>query len=155
MLFTNQSTLNFHHVLNLQADWWSLGCLTYALMTGRSPFATGMGTAYDNAQTLEGAPKIHWPKGVFSKEARDFISRCICVCLVDCVSRPSCDVRNCALDIIIVHSLRLQPLSLFLRIITQSLQAVHRGPHQTTGQRCRGMEAGHVASMVSALKLYS
>jgi hypothetical protein len=63
----------------MEADWWSLGCLTFALMTGRSPFATGMGTQFDNAQTLEGAAKIHWPKGVFSREARDFITRLCCV----------------------------------------------------------------------------
>ena len=64
----------------MEADFWSLGCLTYALMTGRSPFATGLGTSYDNAQTLEGASKIHWPKGIFSRDAKDFIAR---LCTVD------------------------------------------------------------------------
>lgn len=62
----------------VEADWWSLGALTYALMTGRSPFASGMGTAHDNALTLEG--RITWPKGIFSAEAKDFISR---LCMLD------------------------------------------------------------------------
>jgi serine/threonine protein kinase len=56
-----------------EADYFSLGCLTYCLMTGRSPFSTGMGTQYDNAATIEG--KITWPRGIFSKEARDFITK--------------------------------------------------------------------------------
>jgi len=68
----------------VDADWWSLGCLTFALMTGRSPFATGMGTNFDNSQTLEGSAKIHWPKGLFSREARDFISR---LCTIDPAKR--------------------------------------------------------------------
>jgi len=68
----------------VDADWWSLGCLTFALMTGHSPFATGMGTSSDNSQTLEGSAKIHWPKGVFSREARDFISR---LCTIDPAKR--------------------------------------------------------------------
>lgn len=62
----------------VEADWWSLGALTYALMTGRSPFASGMGTAHDNALTLEG--RISWPKGIFSAEAKDFISL---LCMLD------------------------------------------------------------------------
>ena len=44
-------------------------------MTGRSPFATGLGTAQDNLLTMEGAAKISWPKGLFSREARDFVTR--------------------------------------------------------------------------------
>jgi serine/threonine protein kinase len=68
----------------VDADWWSLGCLTFALMTGRSPFATGMGTNFDNSQTLEGSAKIHWPKGLFSRESRDFVSR---LCTIDPTKR--------------------------------------------------------------------
>jgi serine/threonine protein kinase len=59
------------------ADWWSFGCLVFCLMTGRSPFSSGMGTSYDNALTLEG--RITWPKGIFSKEAKDFIARLLTV----------------------------------------------------------------------------
>lgn len=55
------------------SDWWSYGCLVYCLMTGRSPFASGAGTAADNALTLAG--RIVWPRGIFSREAKDFISR--------------------------------------------------------------------------------
>lgn len=61
-----------------ETDFWSLGCLTYALMTGRSPFASGMGSAYDNSLTVEG--RITWPKGVFSANAKTFISS---LCTVD------------------------------------------------------------------------
>lgn len=61
----------------MDADWWSFGCLVFCLMTGRSPFASGLGTAHDNALTMEG--RITWPRGVFSREAKDFISRLLCV----------------------------------------------------------------------------
>lgn len=58
----------------VEADYWSLGCLTYALMTGRSPFASGNGTALDNQLTLSGA--INFPRGaLFSPAAKDFITR--------------------------------------------------------------------------------
>lgn len=67
-----------------EADFWSLGCITFALMTGRSPFATGLGTASDNSATLAGSAGIHWPKGIFSKDARDFITR---LCSVDPAKR--------------------------------------------------------------------
>jgi serine/threonine protein kinase len=60
-----------------EADWWSFGCLVYCLMTGRSPFSSGMGTSYDNALTLEG--RIQWPRGVFSKDAKDIIARLLTV----------------------------------------------------------------------------
>lgn len=56
-----------------EADWWSFGCLVYCLMTGRSPFASGLGAQFDNALTLEG--RITWPRGVFSREAKDLITR--------------------------------------------------------------------------------
>jgi hypothetical protein len=55
------------------SDWWSYGCLVYCLMTGRSPFASGLGSQYDNALTLEA--RLSWPRGIFSREAKDFISR--------------------------------------------------------------------------------
>jgi serine/threonine protein kinase len=63
---------------SFEADFWSLGCLTYALMTGRSPFASGLGSAHDNSMTLEG--RIAWPKGIFSPTAKAFIS---CLCTVE------------------------------------------------------------------------
>lgn len=56
-----------------EADWWSFGCLVYCLMTGRSPFASGLGAQFDNALTLEG--RITWPRGIFSREAKDLITR--------------------------------------------------------------------------------
>jgi serine/threonine protein kinase len=59
------------------ADWWSFGCLVFCLMTGRSPFASGAGTATDNSLTLTG--KLSWPKGVFSREAKDLLSRILTV----------------------------------------------------------------------------
>jgi serine/threonine protein kinase len=55
------------------ADWFSFGCLVFCLMTGRSPFSSGLGTAYDNQLTTEG--RVTFPKGLFSREARDLITR--------------------------------------------------------------------------------
>lgn len=49
----------------------------YCLMTGRSPFSSGMGTSHDNALSLEG--RISWPRGVFSRDAKDLITRLLCV----------------------------------------------------------------------------
>lgn len=59
------------------ADWWSFGCLLYCLMTGRSPFASGMGSSYDNQLTVEG--RISWPRGIFSRDAKDLITRLLTV----------------------------------------------------------------------------
>jgi len=57
------------------ADWHSFGALVFCLMTGRSPFSSGQGTAYDNQLTCEG--RVNYPRGMFSREARDLISRLV------------------------------------------------------------------------------
>ena len=69
-----RNSLNERQAYGVEADWWSLGCLVYALMTGRSPFASGGGTAADNALTSEG--RVTFSRSTpFSPAARDLITR--------------------------------------------------------------------------------
>jgi serine/threonine protein kinase len=51
---------------------YSLGATVYALFTGRSPFSSGQGCAADNSLTMDG--RIAWPKGIFSREAKNLIT---------------------------------------------------------------------------------
>ena len=59
------------------ADWWSDGCLLYALMAGRSPFSSGQGPAGDNSLTLHASPKFD--EAVFSPCAADLIGRLLTI----------------------------------------------------------------------------
>jgi serine/threonine protein kinase len=63
----------------VEADWWSLGCLLYALMTGRSPFSSGAGTAADNALTIEGRVQFS-RSAAFSPAARELV---LALCTTD------------------------------------------------------------------------
>jgi len=57
------------------ADWWSFGCLAYALLSSRGPFTVAGGdTADDNTATLQNEPDLSSNK-VFSSEAADLISK--------------------------------------------------------------------------------
>jgi serine/threonine protein kinase len=50
------------------ADWWSLGCLVYALLASRGPFTViGGDTADDNAATLQNDPDLN--PAAFSRAA--------------------------------------------------------------------------------------
>ena len=64
------------------ADWWSFGCLTYALLTARGPFTViGGDTGDDNAATLDREPDLSAPalspaavsllRGLLQKDPRD------------------------------------------------------------------------------------
>lgn len=45
------------------ADWWSFGCLIYALLTAKGPFTViGGDTADDNAATLGNEPELDFKK---------------------------------------------------------------------------------------------
>lgn len=59
------------------ADWWSYGCLLFALMAGRSPFSSGQGPAGDNSLTLHASPKFD--DATFSPEAADLIGRLLTI----------------------------------------------------------------------------
>jgi len=54
------------------ADWFSYGCVVYALFTGRSPFATGKGAEADNAATARGLQASQFHTDIFSPVAMDF-----------------------------------------------------------------------------------
>jgi len=56
----------------VSADWWSYGCLVYALMTGRSPFSSGQGLDRDNELTYEAS--VRYDKKYFDDESAQFIS---------------------------------------------------------------------------------
>ena len=54
------------------ADWWSFGCLLYAMMSARGPFSVvGGDTADDNDATLHAEPDFSGP--LFSAEAIDLL----------------------------------------------------------------------------------
>jgi serine/threonine protein kinase len=57
------------------ADWFSFGCLVYALFTGRSPFATGRGAEMDNEETLNGISDEMFFPDIFSPIATDFLMK--------------------------------------------------------------------------------
>ena len=57
------------------ADWWSFGCLAYALLASKGPFTViGGDTADDNNATLQNEPDLTSSK-LFSPEAADLISK--------------------------------------------------------------------------------
>ena len=57
------------------ADWWSFGCLAYALIASKGPFTViGGDTADDNNATLQNEPDLTSSK-LFSPEAADLISK--------------------------------------------------------------------------------
>lgn len=56
------------------ADWWSFGCLAYALLAGRGPFTVRHGTTDDdNRATLTAEPQ--YPRRIFSDAATDLLRR--------------------------------------------------------------------------------
>lgn len=56
------------------ADWWSFGCLLYALLAGRGPFTIkGGNTDDDNHATLNAEPPF--PPEIFSATAKDLIQK--------------------------------------------------------------------------------
>ncbi|KAA0177445.1 hypothetical protein FNF27_01223 [Cafeteria roenbergensis] len=54
------------------ADWFSFGCVVFALFTGRSPFATGRGADADNQATKDGLRAEHFHPRIFSPAGMDF-----------------------------------------------------------------------------------
>ena len=61
----------------MSADWWSYGCLLYALLCGRSPFSSGQGPAGDNSLTLHASPVFD--PSVFSPQAMDLVGRLLTI----------------------------------------------------------------------------
>lgn len=56
------------------ADWWSFGCLAYAMLVGVGPFTVlGGNTDDDNRATLTGS--VHLPHGRISKHGRSLIAQ--------------------------------------------------------------------------------
>ena len=81
------------------ADFWSLGCLIYALLAAKGPFTVvGGDTADDNAATLQNDPDLSLP--VFSPDARSLLHvSAVCVtCHVPlvraCSARAPCACAN-------------------------------------------------------------
>lgn len=82
-------------------DYWSLGCLVYALLAARGPFTIiGGDTSDDNAATLNSDPDLSLPE--FSAAATSLMrvgvspveSVCVCVCTTLCQTRARMQTRH-------------------------------------------------------------
>ena len=60
-----------------EADWFSLGCTVFALLTGRSPFASGAGSEADNELTKRG--RVAFARHGFSPQCTSFLTGLLCV----------------------------------------------------------------------------